>query len=423
MQPQRFDEESEYSLRPRWVFPASSPPLENGVITIARGRIVSLSPADAVEPVVELPEAVILPGLVNAHTHLEFSGLVKPLGLPGNRMPDWIAEVLKYRRSMSAMDSQQAIAAGLQESLAGGATVVGEIATGDWPAPAEQHPHATVFREAIGLSEERATQQLEVAKTFLDTFSTTQTHRAGLSPHAPYTVRPALCQALAELARQRNVPLAMHLAETREELELLRDGSGPLGTFLTGMGFLPAGAIPASARPLDYLRMISAAPQALVIHGNYLDAEELDYLAEHRATTSLVYCPRTHVFFGHTPYHRLSDLAQRGVRVCLGTDSRASNPDLSILSELRFVAQRTRDLAGEEVLRLATTAGAEALGLADTHGRIAVGRAANLCVARVINRVARDPYELLWDETAEVIATLIRGKVVHARPGFADLAT
>ncbi len=160
----------------------------------------------------------------------------------------------------------------------------------------------------------------------------------------------------------------------------------------------------------------------LVIHGNYLDDEELDFLAEHRDRMSLVYCPRTHDYFRHAPYHDLAKLSQRGVRVCLGTDSRASNPDLDLLAELRFVAQRAH-LPGDFVLSLVTQNAASALGIENECGAIAVGRRADLCVLRTSLSAAHDPFELIWDANAMVEAVLIAGKLFQGGPGPAKRAT
>ncbi len=125
----------------------------------------------------------------------------------------------------------------------------------------------------------------------------------------------------------------MHLAESPEELRLLSHGDGPFRDLLADRSMWDESAIPAGTRPLDYLRMLAAAPKALVVHGNYLSAEELQFLATHAASMSLVYCPRTHGFFEHSPYP-LRQALDLGVRVAIGTDSRASNPDLSLLAEL-----------------------------------------------------------------------------------------
>ncbi len=412
-----------YSLRARWLFPGHGSPADNPTVTVRDGHIASLAPADSVAPVIDLGDAAILPGLVNAHTHLEFSDLAAPLGRPGMPLPDWIRLVIQYRRERGGATAP-AIAAGIEESVAAGVTTIGEIATAGWALPREASiARVTAFHESIGLASDRSDDCLAEARQFLDAKANNPRCSFGLSPHAPYTVHPELCARLIALATERQAPVAMHVAESPEELELLRDGRGALVDLLEELGAWRPHAVPRGARPLDYLRMLSAAPRALVIHGNYLDDEELLFLAEHRNRMSLVYCPRTHDYFRHPPYHAIEQLLQRGVQICIGTDSRASNPDLSLFAELQFVAQRFPSLSGETILGLGTSAAARALGREHECGRIAVGMPADLCIVRTSDRAMRDPYELLWDATAEVAAAIVDGKLCHVAPGPLNSAT
>src|SRR5205823_8486807 len=132
-------------------------------------------------------------------------------------------------------------------------------------------------------------------------------------------------------------------------------------------------------RPLDYLQTLATAHRALVIHGNYLAADEIQLLAAHRDCMSVVYCPRTHAYFGHEHYP-LEAMLAAGVRVAVGTDSRASNPDLRLFEELREIARRHSAVSPEAVLQMGTLAGAEALGIAHEYGSITPGKRARLAV-------------------------------------------
>ena len=156
----------------------------------------------------------------------------------------------------------------------------------------------------------------------------------------------------------------MHLAESPEELQLLAEGRGPFQEILEERGMWDPWVISRGSSPLDYLRMLTRAHKALVIHGNYLDHSALAMMARHAGAMSLVYCPRTHAHFKHTPYPLVEALAL-GVPVCLGTDGRASTPDLSLLSEMREAAIRHPQLPPETFLKMGTLASAQALGLKD----------------------------------------------------------
>jgi cytosine/adenosine deaminase-related metal-dependent hydrolase len=252
-----------------------------------------------------------------------------------------------------------------------------------------------LFIEVTGFSRARAESAWDMAAARLDNLERTSPDaRLGISPHAPYTVSPLLLQRLIELACERSLPVAMHLAESAEELEFLRAGTGAFQDLLVERSMWDAEAVPMGSRPLDYLRLLAGAPRSLVIHGNYLDHEERAFLACHRERMSLVYCPRTHEYFRHPPYP-LAELLHAGVRVALGTDSRASNPDLDLLAEVRHVARSHRTIDPHEALHMAARAGAEALGLDDEVGSITPGKLANLIALPIRDAAGKTPDEVL----------------------------
>jgi cytosine/adenosine deaminase-related metal-dependent hydrolase len=374
-------------IRARWVLPIDKPPMAGGYISIANGRIAAICAADpGMGPVEDLGDVVLLPGLINAHTHLEFSTQVQPLGAPGVSLPEWVRLVIGDRKR-GDRDAAAAIALGLQESLASGVTTIGEIATSPagFYASVAAAPTAVLFQEAIGFSAGRVDSVFGEVERRLDEAP----RPAGISPHAPYTVHPQLLERLVQLAVSRTAPMAMHLAESREELELLATGSGPFRELLEERSMWDAGAIAAGTRPLDYLRRLAQAPRSLVIHGNYLAADEIEFIAQHRERMSVVYCPRTHAFFGHDRYP-LEAMRAAGVRVTLGTDSRASNPDLSVLQEVRHL-DRFAGVSPADAVRMATLDAAEALGLASDVGSLIVGKRADL-IAIPIDSAQADPY-------------------------------
>ncbi|MBA3484900.1 MAG: amidohydrolase family protein [Pirellulales bacterium] len=386
-----------FTLRARWVLPIDVPPIAGGYVSIADGRIAAISAVDpGTGPIEDLGDVVLLPGLINAHTHLEFSTLAEPLGVRGMSLPEWIRLVIGDRKR-GDRDAASAIARGLRESLASGVTTIGEIATS--PAglytSAAAAPATVLFQEAIGFSAGRVESVFGEVERRLDEAP----HPAGISPHAPYTVHPRLLERLVQLAASRGAPVAMHLAESREELELLASGSGPFRELLEERSMWDARAIAPGSRPLDYLRRLAKAPRSLVIHGNYLAADEIEFIAQRRERMSVVYCPRTHAYFGHEPYP-LAAMRAAGVRVALGTDGRASNPDLSVLEEVRQVANRFPGVSPADALRMAMLDAAEALGLAGDVGSLTVGKRADL-VAIPINAAHADPYESVLESVGE----------------------
>ncbi len=412
------DPASSHCLRARWVFPVEGPPIEDGVITIADGRIVSLNSgpdADATD----LGDVAIIPGLVNTHTHLEFSDLTSPL-TPARPFPAWVSSLMRQRQQRP-VDRRDAIESGLRESAASGCTLLGEIATDDTSVSrlSQDTPRAVVFRELLGISEVVIPERLEIARRHLECESSTRDAHVirGLSPHAPYSLAAGFFRQLIDLAVEIDAPVAMHVAETREELELLRDGTGPLVEMLKDFGVwrdrfgMPGGGI------VEYLKELSRARRALVVHGNYLTDDEIEFLATQPQMT-VVYCPRTHHFFGHQD-HPWRRLLERGVNVALGTDSRASNPDLSLWGELEFLSRNCAEVSDETLLELATQRGADALGVGDQTGSLTPGKSADLAVVQISEGVeitTKNENELrLFDSGHHVRATMRQGRWIHQR--------
>lgn len=396
-------------LRARWVFPVDRPPVECGEVEIAGGRIVNVRPvARASSLTDDEATTAIIPGLVNAHTHLEFSTLSVPLPA-GTSFAEWIRRIVAHRRGRTEFPVD-ALRSGLLESAAAGVTTLGEIATAGWtdgPFRGDM-PRAVAFREGIALNPDMLDVIADAIAGHVEQLQNHPSVTAGISPHAPYSVHPDLFRNLVAQAKTSRAPLAVHLAETREELELLADGTGPLVELFSESGFWRPDAIPRGTRPLDYLRMLAGLPHALVIHGNYLDAAEREFLTG-RPNFSVVYCPRTHAHFGHEP-HPWRDLQARGIRVALGTDSRASNPDLSLWNELLFLRPKFPQAPPAELLDMATRAGAEALGLERQTGALSAGKCADLALIRLASDRSHDPHEWLLDHENRPAATMRDGQ-------------
>lgn len=389
---------SPVSYRARWVFPVDQPPLANGVVTVAGNQIISVGTKGTDTTWIDLGNVALLPALINAHTHLEFSLFDQPFGSPGQSFAAWLKQVVRWRREQPAVLGQEtlALAKGLQESEASGVAVVGEIATPMFAevwSGRERDESPVLFLELLSLNPERVGPLCAQAEEFTRVPGT-----RGLSPHAPYTVHPEILARAVRLSAERQFPIAMHLAESREELELLNLQTGPLVELLKSLAAWYPESLAKGLRPLDYLQTLSRAHRALVAHGNFLQDDEIKYLGQHREQMSVVYCPRTHAYFDHGPY-RLAEMLRSGVRVAVGTDSRASNPDLSIWNELKFVRETHPQIAPEEILRMGTLAGAEALGVAALFGSITAGKSAAL-VTLELAEDNNDPAECIFSSVS-----------------------
>jgi cytosine/adenosine deaminase-related metal-dependent hydrolase len=391
--------------------------MADATVAFQAGRIVAVGGNPAAGPIENLGNAAILPGLVNAHVHLDLSDVPAPLGHPGVGIVDFIRSVMAHRRQR-APGRPSAVAQGLRESLRLGTTMLGDIAQPGWRVedlrncPCE----TTLFLELIAPRIEQVAAATDLARQHLMGLGATAGlpssafHlRPGLSPHAPYTVHAELLRQAVALSATNRVPLAFHLAESPEEMELLRTGGGPLAALLQSLDKWDPTAMAPAAGAIGYLRTLARAHRALVIHGNYLGDEEIGFLAAHRQNMAVVYCPRSHAWFGHKPYP-LARLLAAGATVALGTDSRASVPDLSLLAEMRLAARTHASVRPETIVELGTLGGARALGLQDQLGSLEPGKWANLVVVALPEHHAADPHELLLDSECPVLRTYFRGQ-------------
>lgn len=388
--------ESRARYRARWLFPVSGPPLENATIEIAQGRIAGFSAAFDSQAV-DLGNVALIPGLVNAHTHLELSDLPAPIA-PAAPFTEWLRAVVAHRRARGAKAASAAMLQGRSECSSLGIALAGDILPFDapWNPGTIDDGQTVTFMEVLGLDPERMPQLLERAESFLKG----GTGDRGISPHAPYSVCAELLAALVNLACNRQAPVAMHLAETREESELLEHGRGPFKHFLESLGVWRAAAFPGGRKVLDLLEELARAPRALVIHGNYLGTPEIEFLSKCQ-TASVVYCPRTHAYFGHER-HPWQQLLARGVNVALGTDSRASNPDLNLFEELLFLRKLAPQADPARLLGMVTLHGARALGKEHELGALCEGKRARMTVIRLPDQAGSDAFALLFGRGARV---------------------
>ena len=400
----------------RWVLPVAGPPLAGGTVTVDGPLIAAVEPRGVRAAEVDLGNVAIIPGLVNAHTHLDLSGARgQTLPTDAAHFTDWLKSVIAYRRSRTPDEVQADVRAGLAECLASGTTLIGDIAAGR-NAGYSSHPRSrhtaayspedrclrvVEFEELIGLDPIRIEKRLESEWAWA-WHEDGRLQRYRVSLHAPYSVAAdAFRRAAVSPPVADPVVVAIHLAETPGELELMTSRTGPFVEFLEALGVWRPEAIAASATWVVEQSRHSPNPTVFA-HCNYLPPD-----TPFGPNQSVVYCPRTHAAFGHPP-HPFRDFLARGVRVCLGTDGLTSNPDLDILAEARFVATKYPGFPGDQLLRMVTLSGAEALGWADECGSLEVGKSADFVAVPLPDRDG-DPYGLLFAEDCGERRTWFRG--------------
>ncbi|MDB5349164.1 MAG: Adenosine deaminase [Planctomycetota bacterium] len=405
------------SLGARWVFPVEGPPLPDALVLIADGRIAEIRGGARRSADIDLGNSAVLPGFVNAHTHLELSPIPGEPWSEENEIA-WLARVIAQRRGSSVEGLRAAVARNLASAISAGTTLVADTTTAglSWNLVAEAPIRALVFCEMIGLRRQRGIETVHEAFAWLSTIrpemQVVACARPGLSPHAPYST----AGWIYDRAATAGVPLSTHLAEMPEELQLLRCHNGPMRQFLEDLGAWDDAWEPLSPRPADYVRKGDLRRSDWIIaHGTYLEPDDFWQLrpasAPNGQRVAVAFCPRTHARFGHARHPYREILASGGI-VCLGTDSLASAPSLGILDEVRALHRSDPSLSGPLLLTMATLFGAWALRAESVTGSLKPGKSADLAIVGLPDRHADDPHALILDSDFPVIATMFEGQFV-----------
>jgi len=399
----------------RYVVPIDGPVIEDGCVESVRGRIIDVRKCTAADKAsrsqADHADAVLLPGLVNAHTHLELTHLAGKVP-PGPDFTGWLERLVKFSITSPPDPAtiRRSTAQGIQLSLAEGVTTVGDITR----CPDETRPvlaryclRAVSFGEvvAVGATRDLLEPRLDAAMRMSPAPSQV---RVGISPHSPYTVEVEGLRICASRAEVHDLPLCIHLAESPHEDEFARAGTGPLRDYLCRLDVwddrVPVGGC-------DVIELANRCglltPGSIAAHVNYVTDDQLALLAS--TGVHVAYCPRTHRAFGHPP-HRFRDMLARDVNVCVGTDGLASNPSLSILHELRFLHRTYPDFPPAELLRMGTIRGAKALGCAAQVGSLAPGKWADLVVIPFDAGGAADPLINVLESTLAPVFVYVAGR-------------
>jgi aminodeoxyfutalosine deaminase len=376
-----FSEATVY--RSSWIVPICRPPVRDGWIAVANGRIVACGSGEAppARRTADLGRVAIMPGLVNAHTHLELSWLRRRIPSAEDGMIGWVQRMLAARRAAAA-DDPIAIAAAVAETRAAGTALVGDVTNTLATAPAlsASGTSAVLFYELIGF---KAVDPDRMAADAMRRAANVESAsvRATLAPHAPYSVSPALFQAIAREVAARDTVTSVHVGESPEEMAFLRDGRGAWREILERFGtWEPAWCAPACG-PIEYLDRLGALnDRTLLVHAVQLDEAELSRAAERGAT--IVTCPRSNAWIGvgRPPLERFY---ASGARVSVGTDSLASVEDLNLFSELEAMRRLAPSVPAARLLDSATRAGADALGFGGELGVLAPGARAEMIAVDV----------------------------------------
>jgi cytosine/adenosine deaminase-related metal-dependent hydrolase len=408
-------------LRAKVVVPVSAPPLENGAIVIFGQKIRAVRLWKDLRPsvrdkVLDLGEVVLLPGLVNAHCHLDYTDLVGEIP-PPKAFTDWIAGIIAARSAWGYSDYARSWLRGAHQLVRSGVTTVGDIES--MPDLLPEVWDATPLRvfsfiEMTGIRLRRAPSQiLREAVDLIDSLRHAR-NRAWLSPHAPYSTVPELLERTARVASRRRWPVSIHLAESQAEFDMFSGACGAMYEWLQRNGRDASDC--GLGSPVAHLaRHRLLGPNVLAIHVNCLARGDATLLAKNR--THVVHCPRSHDYFRHPPFQR-SRLAEAGVNLCLATDSLATTrsagkfkPVLDLFAEMRAFAGNDKGLSPAEILRMATINGARALGMGGKIGELTPGAFADVIALPLAGKVV-DVAKSILAHTGSVSASMIEGRWV-----------
>ena len=377
---------------------------------VAVGRRKDVVKAHGGAELRDLGEAVIIPGLVNAHTHIELSWMNGETPSGGAFMP-WLRDLVARRPAVDESAARAAAAAAVDTMLARGTCACGDVANGTWATQvlARSGLRGVAFHEVFGFQAAHAESILEAAAVRLESIDADPDVRAArarltaiLTPHAAFSTSGPLLKALGGRATAAGELLSIHVAESEEETRFLRDGTGALRDFLIEREAWDDGWRAPGLTPVEYLdRLGVLSPRTLAVHCVHVDHQDMTRLQARGVT--VVTCPRSNqrLGVGKAPVPKL--LAS-GIPVALGTDSLASAPDVDVFNEVAVLRQEHPGLAPAAALRIATLNGARALGLSKELGSIESGKLAALAVVGLAD-ATDDPLEAVtW--SSETVSTL-----------------
>ncbi len=372
-------------FRAAWVLPIASPPIRDGWVTVDRGRIVACGdgvPDDRCET--DLGHVAVLPGLVNAHTHLELSYLRGGIA-PTDDFVQWIREMVAARGRAPRVDViQDGVVRAIDEATRCGTVLVGDISNtlASVGPLVDRSFAAVVFHELLGFNAADPRQVVRQAIARMQRLGG-DCVRVGLAAHAPYSVSPAVFREIAAALGRGDVaaPCSIHLAESAAESEFIATGGGPWRPLLEDLRAWNPHWMPPGGSSVEYLEALGTfeAP-TLVVHAVHVSASDLRRLASRPVT--VVTCPRSNRLTGAgTP--PIGAFYASGVPVAVGTDSLATVPDLNLFFEIAAVRALAPDVPASMILASATLQGARALGFDTEFGALAPGRRASLLAVRV----------------------------------------
>jgi aminodeoxyfutalosine deaminase len=405
------------AYRCRTLVTMDSTPIDNGLFVVDGSRFAQIGRADEIlrnytGDLVDLGETAVLPGLINAHCHLDYT-LMRGAILSTQGFARWVKRINSLKRSLTDSDYLRATQLGFDELRKHGTTTVLNIVANPQIFPLLPPPpiRTWFFLELIDVRPRPWIDEHAFGSWLFLSEGGERLGGLGLSPHAPYTASAKMYETALACSRSFDLLVTTHVAESSEEYAMFSNSSGELYDFLQKLG-RPMNDC-GSTSPLRYLtenRLIS--PDCIVAHLNELDDADFELLSRKEwRNLQVVHCPKSHRFLHHKRFP-LEELSQRGLNICLGTDSLASNDSLNLFSEMRTAKKVYQSLSARDLLEMVTIRPARALKLEHKLGKIAPGYLAD-CIAIPCKSSTNDVFEQIVQYRGTIKWMMVNGTILN----------
>ena len=413
-----------YILKSKYLLKDPDNVIDNGAVVIDDGGKIQfagqykyIDDFDSYRTI-DLGNTAIVPGFVNAHTHLELTHLHKCINSNGN-FTNWIRQLVDKKNDWAESEYALSVRDGIKSSIKSGTTTVVDI-TRNGIALSElltSKIRKSLFFEIINFNPDTAEDTINDFKEQLTDIKTDDLLSIGIFPHATYTVSERLYKECKDISEEFDIEIATHIAETKDEVEFLTRGTGHFVSLLNDFNMLKNWKHPGLS-PINYLKNIGFLENGcILIHCNYMTEAEIDLIETTKS--NVVFCPRSHEYFLHDN-HPFFILKDRDINIALGTDSLASNDTLSILDEMKFIRKHYHDLKPEDIFYMGTIAGAVALKMDDRIGRLYPGYYADIAVIEFESRDMSNIYDGIFSQNSECILTTVSGEICYDKNRLAS---
>jgi len=365
---------------------------------------------------IDIGNSILIPGLINAHTHLELTGYRGKIRQRSS-FPRWIEDIVSLKAATSRESYLASVSEGLQEGIKGGCTFFADISNSfeSLNPFIQSGARGVIFYEAIGFGDKNTDSICRRIEEMLDEHNKLNSENvaAGISPHSPYSVSETLFKNCNSKALDKKLSMQIHLAESENEIEFLKSGRGPFFSLLSFFGQISEEWSPPGVGPVEYMKKLGLLRQNVsFVHLNNYSSSDMELLTS--AGSSVVICPCSNNNWFGRDKSPITDALKAGVNIAIGTDSCASNSGINMFNELKMLRKLLPSISAHEAIKIATLNGAQCFGLSGKLGRIAPGYLADMISVPVNSTIKlKDVCEYVLMESQKVNFSMVNGEMIY----------